>query len=103
LTNPLTVIPGGSSQQREERLTRWEAVEGPRLQREAEEKNRTEEKEEKWETRLNQELNEILINEGLIARTLCEFRRTSRNRRYAPAGRLLRGVWPSTMYNDHAL
>jgi hypothetical protein len=39
----------------------------------------------------------------LIARALCEFRRTSRNRRYAPAGRLLRGVWPSTMYNDHAL
>jgi hypothetical protein len=39
----------------------------------------------------------------LIARTLCEFRRTSRNRRYAPAGRLLRGVWPSAMYNDHAL
>jgi hypothetical protein len=27
-----------------------------------------------------------------------------KNRRYAPAGRaLLRGVWPSTMYNDHAL
>jgi hypothetical protein len=39
----------------------------------------------------------------LIARILCEFRRTSRNRRYAPAGRLLRGVWPSIMYNDHAL
>jgi hypothetical protein len=26
-----------------------------------------------------------------------------KNRRYAPAGHLLRGVWPSTMYNDHAL
>jgi hypothetical protein len=26
-----------------------------------------------------------------------------KNHRYAPAGRLLRGVWPSTMYNDHAL
>jgi hypothetical protein len=39
----------------------------------------------------------------LIARALCEFRRTSRNRRYAPAGHLLRGVWPSIMYNDHAL
>ena len=39
----------------------------------------------------------------LISRILCEFRRTSRNRRYAPAGHLLRGVWPSIMYNDHAL
>jgi hypothetical protein len=39
----------------------------------------------------------------LISRILCKFRRTSRNRRYAPAGHLLRGVWPSTMYNDHAL
>jgi hypothetical protein len=37
------------------------------------------------------------------ARILCECRRTSRNRRYAPAGHLLRGVWPSIMYNDHAL
>jgi hypothetical protein len=26
-----------------------------------------------------------------------------KNHRYAPAGHLLRGVWPSTMYNDHAL
>jgi hypothetical protein len=41
---------------------------------------------------------------SLIARILCEFRRTSGNpRRYAPAGHLLRGVWPSTMYNDHVL
>ena len=39
----------------------------------------------------------------LISRILCKFRRTSRNRRYAPAGHLLRGVWPSIMYNDHAL
>jgi hypothetical protein len=42
-------------------------------------------------------------NTSLIARNLRKFRRTSRNRRYAPAGHLLRGVWPSTMYNDHAL
>jgi hypothetical protein len=34
LTYTLTVIPGESDEQREERLTRWEAVEGPRLQRE---------------------------------------------------------------------
>jgi hypothetical protein len=39
----------------------------------------------------------------LISRILCKFRRTSRNRRYAPAGHLLRGVWPGIMYNDHAL
>jgi hypothetical protein len=39
----------------------------------------------------------------LISRNLPKSRRTSRNRRYAPAGHLLRGVWPSTMYNDHAL
>jgi hypothetical protein len=36
----------------------------------------------------------------LLAKATCV---NSLNHRYAPAGRLLRGVWPSTMYNDHAL
>jgi hypothetical protein len=48
-------------------------------------------------------LARTLCHAELIARVLCEFRRTSRNRPYAPARRLLRGVWPSIMYNDHAL
>jgi hypothetical protein len=56
--------------------------------------------------RLRAELEGIGIGfeNALMARILCEFRRTSRIRRYAPAGHLLRGVlWPSAMYNDHAL